>query len=122
MIFKLQLFFALLLLSSRVFSQPVEPSSEYKYVLRIQRSIESEIGFYLDEPKTGDLKKVHLESTKYLMLSERDPKHKALSLRSKKLRDSIGQMIEKSYDPNIVVAKNRNTRYHYFYLDEFSKD
>ena len=47
--------------SGIVFSQPIEPTPDYKYVLRIQREIESQIGYYLDEPKTGNLKKVHLE-------------------------------------------------------------
>ena len=54
----------------KVLAQPKSPSSDYKYVLRIQRGIESEVGFYLDEPMTGDLKKVHRESTEYLLLSE----------------------------------------------------
>ena len=40
----------------KVLAQPKSPSSDYKYVLRIQRGIESEVGFYLDEPMTGDLK------------------------------------------------------------------
>ena len=41
----------------KVLAQPKSPSSDYKYVLRIQQGIESEVGFYLDEPMTGDLKK-----------------------------------------------------------------
>ena len=57
-------------MSAIIHAQLKEPSSNYKYVLRIQRGIEAEVGFYLDEPKTGDLKKVHHESTNYLQLSE----------------------------------------------------
>ena len=82
MIFKLCVIVSSMLCSGIVFSQPIEPTPDYKYVLRIQREIESQIGYYLDEPKTGNLKKVHLESTKYLLLSERNRKHKALSIQS----------------------------------------
>ena len=62
--------FLFIIISGIIYAQPAEPSSNYKYVLRIQRGIEAEVGFYLDEPKTGDLKKVHHESTNYLQLSE----------------------------------------------------
>ena len=122
MIFKLRVIVSSMLCSGVVFSQPIEPTPDYKYVLRIQREIESQIGYYLDEPKTGNLKKVHLESTKYLLLSEKNRKHKALSIQSEKVKKAVGQLVSASYDPNIVEVKNRYKRYHYFYIDEFSKD
>ena len=74
--------FSLFLLPSIVYAQPKEPSPNYKYVLRIQRGIEAEVGYYLDEPKTGDLKKIHSESTNYLLLSEAYSNNKGLAIRS----------------------------------------
>ena len=122
MIYKFQIFPLFILLNNYIFSQPTEPSSDYKYVLRIQREIEAQVGYYLDEPKTGDLKKVHLESMKYLLLAEQKPNDKSLSRRSEKVKQAVGQMIRKNYNPNIVKSKKKNIRYHYFFIDEFSKD
>ena len=111
MFYKFQIFPLLILLNSCIFSQPTEPTSDYKYVLRIQREIEAQVGYYLDEPKTGDLKKVHSESMKYLLLAEEKPNDKSLQRRSEKVRQAVGQMIRKNYNPNIVKLekKNKNT-------------
>jgi len=122
MIYKLQIFALFIYLNTFIYAQPIEPSPDYKYVLRIQRGIEAEVGYYLDEPKTGDLKKIHTESTKYLLLAEKDSKSKALAIRSERIKRAVGQMINKRYNPNIVRTKKRNIRYHYFLIDEFSKD
>ena len=83
--------FLFIMISCIIYAQPAEPSSSYKYVLRIQRGIEAEVGFYLDEPKTGDLKKVHHESTNYLQLSEVYPNHKALTRRSEKIKKAVAE-------------------------------
>ena len=107
---------------SPVLSQPVEPSNDYKYVLRIQREVEAQVGYYLDEPKTGDFKKVHFESTKYLIASEQNSKDENLAKYSQKVKNAVGQLIRKKYDPNIFNPKKSNIRYHYFYIDEFSKE
>ena len=114
--------FTLVVLFNPVLSQPIEPSNDYKYVLRIQREVEAQVGYYLDEPKTGDLKKVHFESTNYLFASEKNPKDENLAKYSEKVKSAVGQLIRKKYDPNIVNPKKRNIRYHYFYIDEFSND
>jgi len=114
--------FLFILISGIIYAQPAEPSSNYKYVLRIQRGIEAEVGFYLDEPKTGDLKKVHLESTNYLQLSELYPNHKALPRRSEKIKKAVAVLQRKRYNPNISKDKISNIRYHFFYIDEFSND
>ncbi|MBD31290.1 MAG: hypothetical protein CMG44_03740 [Candidatus Marinimicrobia bacterium] len=114
--------FLFILISGIIHAQPKEPSSNYKYVLRIQRDIEAEVGFYLDEPKTGDLKKVHHESTNYLLLSEVYPNHKALSRRSEKIKKAVSELQQKKYNPNIQKDKKSNIRYHFFYIDEFSND
>ena len=105
-----------------VLSQPIEPSNDYKYVLRIQREVEAQVGYYLDEPKTGDFKKVHFESTKYLIASEQNSKDKNLAKYSQKVKNAVGQLVRKKYDPNIFNPKKSNIRYHYFYIDEFSKE
>ena len=107
---------------SPVLSQPVEPSNDYKYVLRIQREVEAQVAYYLDEPKTGDFKKVHFESTKYLIASEQNSKDENLAKYSQKVKNAVGQLIRKKYDPNIFYPKKSNIRYHYFYIDEFSKE
>ena len=107
---------------SPVLSQPVEPSNDYKYVLRIQREVEAQVGYYLDEPKTGDFKKVHFESTKYLIASEQNSKDENLAKYSQKVKNAVGQLVRKKYDPNIFNPKKSNIRYHYFYIDEFSKE
>tara|TARA_B100000925_G_scaffold280704_1_gene251669 strand:- start:760 stop:1128 length:369 start_codon:yes stop_codon:yes gene_type:complete len=107
---------------SPVLSQPVEPSNDYKYVLRIQREVEAQVAYYLDEPKTGDFKKVHFESTKYLIASEQNSKDENLAKYSQKVKNAVGQLIRKKYDPNIFNPKKSNIRYHYFYIDEFSKE
>ena len=122
MFYKFQIIPLFIVLNSYIFSQPTEPTSDYKYVLRIQREIEAQVGYYLDEPKTGDLKKVHLESMKYLLLAEQKPNDKSLQRRSEKVRQAVGQMIRKNYNPNIVKSEKKNIRYHYFFIDEFSKD
>ena len=114
--------FTLVVLFSPVLSQPIEPSNDYKYVLRIQREVEAQVGYYLDEPKTGDFKKVHFESTKYLIASEQNSKDKNLAKYSQKVKNAVGQLIRKKYDPNIFNPKKSNIRYHYFYIDEFSKE
>ena len=110
------------LLGSAIYAQPKDPGADYKYVLRIQRGIESEIGFYLDEPKTGDLKKVHRESTGYLLLSESNPQHEGLVIRSEKIKKAVGELERKNYKPYIPRMVTKNIRYHYFYIDEFSND
>ena len=110
------------MISVIIYAQPAEPSSNYKYVLRIQRGIEAEVGFYLDEPKTGDLKKVHHESINYLQLSEVYPNHKALTRRSEKIKKAVADLQRKRYNPNISKDKISNIRYHFFYIDEFSND
>tara|TARA_B100000927_G_scaffold77370_1_gene61623 strand:- start:390 stop:758 length:369 start_codon:yes stop_codon:yes gene_type:complete len=107
---------------SPVLSQPVEPSNDYKYVLRIQREVEAQVAYYLDEPKTGDFKKVHFESTKYLIASEQNSKDENLAKYSQKVKNAVGQLVRKKYDPNIFNPKKSNIRYHYFYIDEFSKE
>ena len=112
----------LVVLFSPVLSQPIEPSNDYKYVLRIQREVEAQVGYYLDEPKTGDFKKVHFESTKYLIASEQNSKDKNLAKYSQKVKNAVGQLVRKKYDPNIFNPKKSNIRYHYFYIDEFSKE
>ncbi|MBK53324.1 MAG: hypothetical protein CMG58_01705 [Candidatus Marinimicrobia bacterium] len=122
MFYKFQIFPLFILLNSYIFSQPTEPTSDYKYVLRIQREIEAQVGYYLDEPRTGDFKKVHSESMKYLLLAEEKPNDKSLQRRSEKVRQAVGQMIRKNYNPNIVKSEKKNIRYHYFFIDEFSKD
>ena len=114
--------FSFFLLPCMTYAQPKEPSPNYKYVLRIQRGIEAEVGFYLDEPKTGDLKKVHHESTNYLQLSEVYPNHKALTRRSEKIKKAVADLQRKRYNPNIYKDKMSNIRYHFFYIDEFSND
>ena len=114
--------FSLFLLPSIVYAQPKEPSPNYKYVLRIQRGIEAEVGYYLDEPKTGDLKKIHSESTNYLLLSEAYSNHKGLAIRSEKIKKAVAELQEKRYNPNIPIHKNSNIRYHFFYIEEFSSD
>ena len=114
--------FSLFLLPSIVYAQPKEPSSSYKYVLRIQRGIEAEVGYYLDEPKTGDLKKIHSESTNYLLLSEAYSNHKGLAIRSEKIKKAVAELQEKRYNPNIPIDKNSNITYHFFYIEEFSSD
>lgn len=114
--------FSFFLLPCMTHAQPKEPSPNYKYVLRIQRGIEAEVGFYLDEPKTGDLKKVHHESTNYLQLSEVYPNHKALTRRSEKIKKAVADLQRKRYNPNIYKDKMSNIRYHFFYIDEFSND
>ena len=114
--------FTLVVLFSPVLSQPIEPSNDYKYVLRIQREVEAQVGYYLDEPKTGDFKKVHFESTKYLIASEQNSKDENLAKYSQKVKNAVGQLIRKKYDPNIFNPKKSNIRYHYFYIDEFSKE
>ena len=114
--------FFVIFFSEDIFSQPVEPSNDYKYVLRIQREVESQVAFYLDEPKTGDLKKIHYESTRYLLSSEYQPNNDNLSLHSERLKSAVGKLISKNYNPNIANPKKRNIRYHYFYIDEFSKE
>ena len=114
--------FLFIMISGIIYAQPAEPSSNYKYVLRIQRGIEAEVGFYLDEPKTGDLKKVHHESTNYLQLSEVYPNHKALTRRSEKIKKTVADLQRKRYNPNISKDKMSNIRYHFFYIDEFSND
>ena len=114
--------FTLVVLFSPVLSQPIEPSNDYKYVLRIQREVEAQVGYYLDEPKTGDFKKVHFESTKYLITSEQNSKDENLAIYSQKVKNAVGQLIRKKYDPNISNPKKSNIRYHYFYIDEFSKE
>ncbi|MEL1229510.1 MAG: hypothetical protein VW833_06860 [Candidatus Neomarinimicrobiota bacterium] len=106
----------------KVLAQPKSPSSDYKYVLRIQQGIESEVGFYLDEPMTGDLKKVHRESTEYLLLSEIGTDEKILHIRSDKIKRAVGELMSKNYNPYIKPLKKKNVRYHYIYIDEFSKD
>jgi len=111
-----------IIIGSLIYAQPKDPGADYKYVLRIQRGIESEIGFYLDEPKTGDLKKVHRESTGYLFLAESNPQHKGLSIRSEKIKKAVGELGRKKYNPNIPKVIKKNIRYHYFYIDEFSND
>lgn len=122
MFYKFQVFPLFIFLNSYIFSQPTEPTSDYKYVLRIQREIEAQVGYYLDEPRTGDFKKVHSESMKYLLLAEERPNDKSLQRRSEKVRQAVGQMIRKNYNPNIVKSEKKNIRYHYFFIDEFSKD
>ena len=122
MFYKFQIIPLFILLNSYIFSQPTEPTSDYKYVLRIQREIEAQVGYYLDEPKTGDLKKVHSESMKYLLLAEQKPNDKSLLRRSEKVKQAVGQMIRKNYNPNIVKSEKKNIRYHYFFIDEFSRD
>ena len=107
---------------SPILSQPVEPSNDYKYVLRIQREVEAQVAYYLDEPKTGDFKKVHFESTKYLIASEQNSKDENLAKYSQKVKNAVGQLVRKKYDPNIFNPKKSNIRYHYFYIDEFSKE
>ena len=107
---------------SPILSQPVEPSNDYKYVLRIQREVEAQVGFYLDEPKTGDFKKVHFESTKYLIASEQNSKDENLAKYSQNVKNAVGKLVRKKYDPNIFNPKKSNIRYHYFYIDEFSKE
>ena len=114
--------FTLVVLFSPVLSQPIEPSNDYKYVLRIQREVEAQVGYYLDEPKTGDFKKVHFESTKYLIASEQNSKDENLAKYSQKVKNAVGQLVRKKYDPNIFNPKKNNIRYHYFYIDEFSKE
>ena len=114
--------FSFFLLPCMTYAQPKEPSPNYKYVLRIQRGIEAEVGFYLDEPKTGDLKKVHNESTNYLQLSEVYPNHKALTRRSEKIKKAVADLQQKRYNPNISKDKMSNIKYHFFYIDEFSND
>ena len=122
MFYKFQIIPLFIVLNSYIFSQPTEPTSDYKYVLRIQREIEAQVGYYLDEPRTGDFKKVHSESMKYLLLAEEKPNDKSLQRRSEKVRQAVGQMIRKNYNPNIVKSEKKNIRYHYFFIDEFSKD
>ena len=107
---------------SPVLSQPVEPSNDYKYVLRIQREVEAQVAYYLDEPKTGDFKKVHFESTKYLIASEQNSKDENLAKYSQNVKNAVGKLVRKKYDPNIFNPKKSNIRYHYFYIDEFSKE
>jgi len=107
---------------SPILSQPVEPSNDYKYVLRIQREVEAQVGFYLDEPKTGDFKKVHFESTKYLIASEQNSKDENLAKYSQNVKNAVGKLVRKKYDPIIFNPKKSNIRYHYFYIDEFSKE
>ena len=114
--------FSFFLLQCITYAQPKEPSSNYKYVLRIQRGIEAEVGYYLDEPKTGDLKKIHSESTNYLLLSEAYPNHKGLAIRSEKIKKAVAELQEKRYNPNISIDKKSNIRYHFFYIEEFSSD
>ena len=114
--------FSLFLLPSIVYAQPKEPSPNYKYVLRIQRGIEAEVGYYLDEPKTGDFKKIHSESTNYLLLSEVYSNHKGLAIRSEKIKKAVAELQEKRYTPNISIDKKSNIRYHFFYIEEFSRD
>ncbi len=114
--------FTLVVLFSPVLSQPIEPSNDYKYVLRIQREVEAQVAYYLDEPKTGDFKKVHFESTKYLIASEQNSKDENLAKYSQKVKNAVGQLVRKKYDPNIFNPKKSNIRYHYFYIDEFSKE
>ena len=109
-------------LFSPILSQPVEPSNDYKYVLRIQREVEAQVGYYLDEPKTGDFKKVHFESTKYLIASEQNLKDENLAIYSQNVKNAVGQLLRNKYDPNISNPKKNNIRYHYFYIDEFSKE
>ena len=114
--------FSLFLLPSIVYAQPKEPSPNYKCVLRIQRGIEAEVGYYLDEPKTGDFKKIHSESTNYLLLSEAYSNHKGLAIRSEKIKKAVAELQEKRYNPNIPIDKKSNIRYHFFYIEEFSSD
>ena len=103
--------FSFFLLLCIVYAQPKEPSPNYKYVLRIQRGIEAEVGYYLDEPKTGDLKKIHSESTNYLLLSEAYSNHKGLAIRSEKIKKAVAELQEKRYNPNITIDKKSNIRY-----------
>ena len=114
--------FSFFLLPCMTHAQPKEPSPNYKYVLRIQRGIEAEVGYYLDEPKTGDLKKIHSESTNYLLLSEAYSNHKGLAIRSEKIKKAVAALQEKRYNPNIPIDKKSNIRYHFFYIEEFSSD
>ena len=114
--------FSFFLLPCMTHAQPKEPSPNYKYVLRIQRGIEAEVGYYLDEPKTGDLKKIHSESTNYLLLSEAYSNHKGLAIRSEKIKKAVAELQEKRYNPNIAIDKKSNIRYHFFYIEEFSSD
>ena len=114
--------FSFFLLPCMTHAQPKEPSPNYKYVLRIQRGIEAEVGYYLDEPKTGDLKKIHSESVNYLLLSEAYPNHKGLAIRSEKIKKAVAALQEKRYNPNITIDKKSNIRYHFFYIEEFSSD
>lgn len=117
-----KLVFISILTTLHVLAQPRIPSSDYKYVLRIQRGIESEVGFYLDEPRTGDLKKVHRESTEYLLLSEAKADSEVLTLRSERIKKAVEQLVVKNYEPNFKPLKKKNIRYHYIYIDEFSND
>ena len=117
-----KLVFISILTTLHVLAQPRIPSSDYKYVLRIQRGIESGVGFYLDEPRTGDLKKVHRESTEYLLLSEAKADSEVLTLRSERIKKAVEQLVVKNYEPNFKPLKKKNIRYHYIYIDEFSND
>ena len=85
--------FFLFFLWDYALSQPIEPTADYKYILRIQREVEAQVGYYLDEPKTGDLKKVHFESTNYLFASEKNPKDENLAKYSEKVKSAVGQLL-----------------------------
>ena len=105
---------AVLLFFQFGFTQEVNPTEAYKTVLRVKLNMDINPVFYLDEPQSAQMNKVHQSCVEYLDLYEAKVPRQQLRTQAIIINERSIKFSNIKYDQTIQTKVKKNIRYNYF--------
>ena len=105
---------AVLLFFQFGFTQEVNPTEAYKTVLRVKLNMDVNPVFYLDEPQSAQMNKVHQSCLEYLDLYDAKVSRQRLKTQAKIINQGAVKFSNIKYDQTIPTKVKKNIRYNYF--------
>ena len=96
------------------FSQDVNSTEAYKTVLRMKLNMDINPVFYLDEPQSAQMNKVHQSCVEYLDLYEARVPRQQLRTQAIIINQGAIKFSNIKYDQAIPTKIKKNIRYNYF--------
>ena len=105
---------AVLLIFQFGFTQDVNSTEAYKTVLRVKLNMDINPVFYLDEPQSAQMNKVHQSCVEYLDLYEDKVPRQQLRTQAIIINQGAIKFSNIKYDQAIPTKVKKNIRYNYF--------
>ena len=95
-------------------TQEVNSMEAYKTVLRMKLNMDINPVFYLDEPQSAQMNKVHQSCVEYLDLYEAKVPRQELIIQAEIINEIAIKFSNINYDQNTPIKVKKNIRYNYF--------